>query len=137
MFSAYNIRKSLRCPVSAHSKLSERQKSLHRQLDYALALQAVNPLVLMVIPEMGTIVAVLGLATQLKPVVLVTTTVVSLIPILNPLSTILFVKCYRQAVEDLFSAEFLFRFKVFATDSMLGNHQSSADVSLGPTSSLS
>lgn len=91
----------------------------------------------MVIPEMGTILAVLGLAAPLKPVVLVTTTAVSMIPILNPLSTILFVKCYREAVKGLFTEDFLFRFKVYATDSTRGNPQSSADGSLRPTSSSS
>ncbi|KAH7693511.1 hypothetical protein AAVH_39452, partial [Aphelenchoides avenae] len=63
---------------------------------------AATPLLVIVIPISGMIIAVFTKSESMRIVAQYCTTSLAWIPVLNPLSTITFIKCYRNCFTKFF-----------------------------------
>ncbi|KAH7704146.1 7TM GPCR protein [Aphelenchoides avenae] len=89
------------CVIKLRRTAQKTATGIHRQLHYALLFQASTPLLVIVIPIGGLIFAVFG-AEQMRVVAQYCTMALAFIPVFNLLSTIAFIKCYRQSLTKFF-----------------------------------
>ncbi|KAH7721042.1 hypothetical protein AAVH_11509 [Aphelenchoides avenae] len=77
---------------------SARMKVLQGQLNSALAIQALNPLLVMALPLAFALGAMLTRSERLSFALPAVTAVTAWIPLMNPLSTIYFIRSYRVTI---------------------------------------
>ncbi|KAH7724847.1 7TM GPCR protein [Aphelenchoides avenae] len=92
------------CVAVRQGVFSVRVRALQRQLNSALAVQALNPLVAMVIPLGFALAAMLTESDRVSFALPAVTAITAYVPLLNPLSTIFFIRSYREAVIHFFSS---------------------------------
>ncbi|KAH7714903.1 7TM GPCR protein [Aphelenchoides avenae] len=86
--------------INSSATMSQRSRSLQQQLSYALYVQASMPLIVVAVPMCFAFQAALtGSESAFLPWL---TTILSFIPVLNPIATIYFVKSYRNAIIKIF-----------------------------------
>ncbi|KAI1705183.1 serpentine type 7TM GPCR chemoreceptor str domain-containing protein [Ditylenchus destructor] len=96
----YNYTIIVWCSVKIWSKvnsmrhMSQAVVTMNRQLNYMLLVQSISPIALMAVPVLAMFGAVFIGVKEADGMLLVTVAI-SWVPVLNPLSTIYFVKCYR------------------------------------------
>ncbi|KAH7713801.1 7TM GPCR protein [Aphelenchoides avenae] len=95
LFCVAAMRQTLRTSTA----FSEKTRRLQKQLEYALIVQSLNPLLLFVIPIFGCILAILGVE-QMRPVARLCTSFLSWIAVCNPISAMIFIKAYRRALME-------------------------------------
>ncbi|KAH7695143.1 7TM GPCR protein, partial [Aphelenchoides avenae] len=87
--------------VRAASGMSRKTAAINSQLNNVLCLQAFTPLFVAVIPIFAAIVMLLFSIQWLGSLLELMTSVLSWIPIMNPVFTVIFVKAYRRSVLGL------------------------------------
>ncbi|KAH7702328.1 hypothetical protein AAVH_30521, partial [Aphelenchoides avenae] len=88
---------AMRRTLRHSSVINERSRSLQRQLDYAFLAQCIAPLLLIVVPIVGCILAAFGFE-QFTSIARMCTSCISFIAICNPLSATVFIKSYRRGI---------------------------------------
>ncbi|KAH7707457.1 7TM GPCR protein [Aphelenchoides avenae] len=94
IFCSYKICKKLRSTTG----MNRRTSALNSQLNNVLFLQALTPFFVAVIPICGCIIMLLFSLEWLGRLLELTTSVLSWMPIMNPVFTVIFVKAYRYAI---------------------------------------
>ncbi|KAI1708775.1 serpentine type 7TM GPCR chemoreceptor str domain-containing protein [Ditylenchus destructor] len=87
--------------VNSAKNMSKSAKTMNKQLNYMLLLQASAPIALMALPLTAMFVTVYGGVKHADGLMLIGVAT-SWIPVLNPLSIIYFVKCYRSRTCSIF-----------------------------------
>ncbi|KAH7710440.1 7TM GPCR protein [Aphelenchoides avenae] len=96
-FCNYNVQRV----IKQSSHWSKSARAVQSQLNAAILFQAMTPLAVVVVPVFGAIAVITTGSEQIRVLSQFATTSLAWIPVMNPISTIIFIKAYRRAVLNL------------------------------------